>query len=357
MQPISLKTPYRFFAAANGESGFRSYFDDIFSSEEHSAVFILKGGPGTGKSTFLKKVAKAFERPDIQVELYYCSSDPSSLDGVVLTNKSAKVCLLDGTAPHERDARLPGASDILVNLGEGFDEELLRKRKHDILQLQRKKSAAYKDAYFNLGLFGVFNDKIRAEYKKSLKAPMLKNWISDAFLKKESSQSVGCFRPRLISSFSKDGLLSLDSYEKISNEQMYFKGTAEACGLLLHEMLSILRECGYEGFFAPSPFNEEWIDGLFLNDASLSVLRSGEKNEGAIDADRFFLPFSSADAERIRKYENERNRFLSSARELLKEASDAHFALESIYTPAMKFERIDEIQSEVTNKIALLFGD
>ena len=47
-----------FFAAANGFSGFRSYFPDVFKSSDYTRIFILKGGPGTGKSSLLRKLCE-----------------------------------------------------------------------------------------------------------------------------------------------------------------------------------------------------------------------------------------------------------------------------------------------------------
>src|SRR5699024_2759711 len=60
--------------------------------------FILKGRAGTGKSVFMKNVAKACEKRGLDVELYHCSFDPSSIDMVLVRND---FCIMDGTAPHE----------------------------------------------------------------------------------------------------------------------------------------------------------------------------------------------------------------------------------------------------------------
>ena len=65
---------------------------------------------GTGKSTLLKKIAKEFCEID-DVCIYYCSSDPNSLDAVIL--KKAKVIIVDGTAPHTFDPVYPGVSQII----------------------------------------------------------------------------------------------------------------------------------------------------------------------------------------------------------------------------------------------------
>ena len=49
-----------YYAAANGFSGFRSNFNEVFNKNSLTHLFILKGGPGTGKSTLMKKLLKHF---------------------------------------------------------------------------------------------------------------------------------------------------------------------------------------------------------------------------------------------------------------------------------------------------------
>ena len=45
--------------------------------------YFIKGRPGTGKSTFLKKLSKSLKDGGFDVEEYYCSFDKESLDMVV----------------------------------------------------------------------------------------------------------------------------------------------------------------------------------------------------------------------------------------------------------------------------------
>ncbi len=61
--------------------------------------YLLKGRPGSGKSTFLKKVAAAILEKGIDVEIYHCSMDPNSVDMIIARELS--VALFDCTAPHE----------------------------------------------------------------------------------------------------------------------------------------------------------------------------------------------------------------------------------------------------------------
>ena len=61
--------------------------------------FFLKGRPGTGKSTLLKKLAAAAEIRGFDVENYHCGFDPDSMDMVIL--RELGVAVIDTTAPHE----------------------------------------------------------------------------------------------------------------------------------------------------------------------------------------------------------------------------------------------------------------
>ena len=59
---------------------------------------ILKGGPGCGKSTFMRRVGAAMERAGERVVYINCSGDPDSLDGAIFLDRNAAI--VDGTSPH-----------------------------------------------------------------------------------------------------------------------------------------------------------------------------------------------------------------------------------------------------------------
>ena len=89
-----------YFAASNSAEGFFSYYPQCFDASRIRHVYAVKGGPGTGKSRFLRDVAQAGESLGWQCEYIYCSSDPDSLDGVILTGEETCIALVDATAPH-----------------------------------------------------------------------------------------------------------------------------------------------------------------------------------------------------------------------------------------------------------------
>ena len=87
-----------YFLGANSPTGFYSLYDHLIPPEQARAIFILKGGPGCGKSTLMRKIAAWAEETGLETEYILCSGDPDSLDAVVLPSKG--VAIVDGTAPH-----------------------------------------------------------------------------------------------------------------------------------------------------------------------------------------------------------------------------------------------------------------
>ncbi|WP_124101105.1 ATPase [Ruminococcus sp. Marseille-P6503] len=111
-----------YFLGAMTSNGFSTEFGKVIEDSD-MFTYILKGGAGTGKSSLMKKAANYFEKTE-HVERYYCSSDPNSLDAVVLG--SSKVAIVDGTSPHVFDPLVPGVSQKIINLGDYWNEEMLK---------------------------------------------------------------------------------------------------------------------------------------------------------------------------------------------------------------------------------------
>lgn len=87
---------HRFFGASTPD-GSVNYIDNL--TENLSARYFIKGRPGTGKSTFLKRLVKCANEKGFDTEIYYCSFDKDSLDMVIVPKLS--FCVFDSTAPHE----------------------------------------------------------------------------------------------------------------------------------------------------------------------------------------------------------------------------------------------------------------
>ena len=111
----------QYFLGANAPDGFYSLYPQLIDLERARAVYILKGGPGCGKSTLMRRVGERMEQAGLETEYILCSGDPDSLDGLVLPQLG--VAIVDGTAPH-------GTAPLGHHTKKGSICKALRRRKY-----------------------------------------------------------------------------------------------------------------------------------------------------------------------------------------------------------------------------------
>lgn len=74
--------------------------DHIMKLTDHlQKRYFIKGRPGSGKSTMLKKLVTEAQKRGFDAEVYHCGLDPHSLDMVIVPEKG--LAIFDSTAPHE----------------------------------------------------------------------------------------------------------------------------------------------------------------------------------------------------------------------------------------------------------------
>ena len=159
-----------FFLAANSAQGFFSLFNELYIPDEGWKAYIIKGGPGTGKSGLMKRIAKAAEERGFEVERIICSSDPDSLDAIIIPEK--KLCFADGTSPHVMEAKYPGAVEEIINIGQFWNGKILERNREHIITLTNcnkalhAKSARYVSACYQ-STDDTYNiSKSAVDYKK-----------------------------------------------------------------------------------------------------------------------------------------------------------------------------------------------
>ncbi len=160
-----------FYLGVCSPSGFVSHYDSLLN--ELKNLTIIKGGSGCGKSTFMRLVAKAALARGHDVSYILCSSDPDSLDAVVIPALS--LGFVDGTAPHVLEPKLCGGSMNYLNFGEFYDSEAMRANEEEIYIVQRENAAQYPHVTACLAAADKLLDSIRLEtearrYKEEMSA-------------------------------------------------------------------------------------------------------------------------------------------------------------------------------------------
>ena len=132
--PFGEKT---YFAGANSGVGFVNLFGDFYEESSLDRLYIIKGGPGTGKSTFMRILAERAADAGAGAEYFLCGSDPSSLDAVVLSGGGKRIAVIDGTSPHAYDAKYPGAVSAVLDFGSFWDKGILESERGRIISLAK----------------------------------------------------------------------------------------------------------------------------------------------------------------------------------------------------------------------------
>lgn len=154
----------KYFASANTSAGFVSYFDYVLKGRDK--IYIIKGGPGCGKSSFMNRIGFELESKGFDIDYVYCSADMDSLDGVVINDLN--IAIVDGTAPHVIDPKYPGAVERILNFGDYWDIDLLRKYKKPIIYYTDKISEQYTIFYSILREAKSIHDEWEREYLKGM---------------------------------------------------------------------------------------------------------------------------------------------------------------------------------------------
>ncbi len=346
-----MNTRKRFFAAANGYTGFRSYFDTIFNSEDFAKIYVLKGGPGTGKSSLMNKLSEKFDEEGVDTVHIHCSSDPSSLDGVIFIKNGIRAAIIDGTAPHERDAVIPGAIDEIIDLGSHLDKVWLKAQRNEILELNKEKKNAYKTAYNYLSIAGTANAKSlffnEASYDSKL---------SNMLIKSLAETNCGFKTPKirtiLISSFGRLGEVKLDTLDKEDYRHFSIVGNKEFSYRFLNDLYKSEVNKHTSVIRFPTALDDRKTEAILFPDENLlfSVFTGGKE----INTEDFASPIKT-DNERIKVMKSIENDALEESKRWFGIASDFHFRLEEIYSRCMDFSKNDIVFEEKCAELYNLF--
>jgi len=338
------------FAGGNTSLGFFSYYDYILPQEEAVRIFVIKGGPGVGKSTFMKKIATEMLNMGYDIELIHCSSDPDSLDGVVIP--AIKVALIDGTAPHVVDPRNPGAVDEIIHLGDYWNEEKIKQYREEIIAGNLEIGRMFQRAYRYIKAAALVHEDM-AEINK-LAADMGRIYIiADKMLKEifdgtGISYREGRQRHLFASAITPEGIKCY--IDSILNEEKVYRIISEQ-GMGAEKILEKVRSSAVErGFYVESYYcalNPLKLEHIVIPRINVAVTTTNNYHSAKVSAYREFDLSEYVEKSVIERYENEFlydgkkfEELMDMAVKTIKKAKAIHDQIESYYIPNMDFEAV-----------------
>lgn len=351
-----------FFLGSNSETGFVSHFAQLQNPDAGEKAYILKGGPGTGKSSLMKKLGKALAQRENYVERIHCSSDPDSLDAVCLP--IGKTSVLDGTPPHAMEPRYPGAVEMPVNLLDCMDEAQVEKNREEIVKISRTIAACHKKFCELLRCANVLLDENRKMIYPFIDSAKIRRTV-ERIVKREcrkKNSATGIEKSRMLSAFTPDGLVTYEGTVNTLCKNVYFiNDEYRVCAPYFMELLKKrIKEAGYTYYICYSPWKpKEEIDHILIPELSLAFVTVNRyipmdsvEPSKVIHATRFIeKEIFKIKKQRFSFYKKTANEVLQEGIKTLKKAKEEHDVLESYYIPAMDFEGIDLKYEKLLEKL------
>ncbi|CEH32763.1 PRK06851 family protein [Romboutsia lituseburensis] len=346
----------KLFPGANTANGSFNFFDNIIT-KNINRIFCLKGGPGVGKSSLMKKIANEFLEKGYDIELHYCPSDPSSLDAVLI--KELGVVLLDGTAPHIVDPKDPGAIDEIVNLGDYWNLENLEKNKVEIVECGKDISSSFRRAYKYLKSAEPIYYDIEEKYKDCMDFGQVnlltEHFIYDLF---KNASSTGIYqKERHLFGTAITPVGHVDYADSILSgvSKIYHLSGNIGTGktTFLKRVCDKAIKKGMEVEVYHYPLIKDKLETIIIKDLDIGITTSKLfEGRNTIDLDKYL------DQYKLAKYEEEINFDKKVFNELinygisnLKKAKAKHDVIEAHYAPNMRFDEIETLRKEIVNRI------
>ncbi|MGN0653633.1 MAG: ATPase [Oscillospiraceae bacterium] len=343
-----------YFLGGTTSEGFKSDFGKILFSPDNYA-YILKGGPGTGKSSLMKKIAETFDKTD-DIDIYFCSSDINSLDAVVLNKKG--IVIVDGTAPHTFDPEYAGARQCIINLGECWNNEKLKKYSDEIVKVTDENISWHKRCRRYIKALSSVNSDIYSIGESSLDKEKLCKFIERFVKKNIPDKKIGCGESvfKKLSVMTQNGYVTSETGCK--NIYILSDGIFAGSDFMLRKIEDYAIARGYKIIVSNCDlFNGTIYEHIIIPELDMALISSTPLNKNEIKGNkinfsRFYIPtMVSQKKERIAFSKKASTNLAEEAAYSIKSAKEVHDKIEEYYISAVDFNKINKVTEKLIKEI------
>lgn len=353
----------KMYPGAVTSQGFYSYYQYMIDQDANH-IFVIKGGPGVGKSSFMKKIGKSMVERGYDIEYHCCSSDNGSIDGIVVPRLN--IALLDGTAPHIVDPKNPGAVDEIINLGDYWNEPMMKQSREEIKSCNLKVSDYFQRLYFALKEAQIALD----EWKYYTSSYQNWNKINQMTLKAEreifktTPKNGGKERHLFAWAHTPQGKMEFIDTLLIDTETLYTligqPGTGKST--FLSKIAERAITYGLDVEYYHNTLNPQQLDLIILPELRIALVINSEPYvytpnyrgndvtidfDQSLDLDRLMIDCG----EEIADCQIRVNQHIARALGHSKKAKAAHDLMETYYVPAMNFVGIEDKLQAILERI------
>ena len=354
---------YDTLIAANTSKGFFSYFDELLSHSDLSSVYLIKGGPGCGKSTFMKNIANHCKVKSLNTELIHCSSDQSSLDAIRICDNG--IVVMDATSPHAFDLKYPGVRDKIIDLTQFWNEKELIKHKSSIVSISNSISEKYKCVYSILKSAGILYSSLVEKATQNNDSFEITQLVKK-LIKQNGIMPTQCDTTvynRFLNGISSTGTSGfVETIDKLCDEIILIEDGYSLAGVFLSKFLNYFKKTGYEILVFHNPLCPDIkIEHIIVPQLRFGIITSSSLFEPVINENKiikkiFTRNFIDKD------YVNQNKNKILFRKKMIKQLIDRsvieldvikglHDELEQYYINAMDFDKLNEFTNIFINTI------
>lgn len=340
-----------YFLGANSSHGFFSLYDQ-FAPEPNDLLHIIKGGPGTGKSTFMKRIGEAAEERGFDVEYILCSGDPDSLDGVYLPQ--LHTAWVDGTSPHVIEPRYFGLNGTYVDLGQFCRFDALTAAEEPIRAWTALYKSHYQRAYSYLqaagalsqpepmippSVIGQIRKRAQAKIRRELSpAPHSAPKVVKRFLRAISCQGEIYLTQTL--DVLCDRLILLNSHLGLENP-------------FFQELQTAGETMNLRSILCLSPLSPDQVEAIIFPDHRICFIAADSPLpfHGKVRSIHLDPYWPDGEASRCKASKKLQTQLLEAACQQLTLAKEAHDQLEQFYRPALDVSALDAYTRSVIENL------
>jgi len=327
-----------YFAEGMTTRGYISLLPNMMPSWQR--VYVLLGGPGTGKSTLIKFIGLELLDLGYDVDFFRSVRDPESMAGFIMPKMG--LAMLDAMEVSPLRWRAPGVVEKFIDFSTFCDETKLEKQRSEIYKIENRLqelqitleeelaaelgsligNRALKQNMEKEDISWILGNSARVKVKKEHTGP----WPLAENALKILQKSV--IVPYFLHGLTVDGWLNLAPHFLTDFDQIRLEGdeTLDALDWVLREA----QQLGQMIEIILHPLNPDEVIGIVFPERHLAIWQGNPENLGDQGLDR---PFSETLKETLIAWQKHQ------------------FQLKGIYMDAINFDQLDGYRETVLNNI------
>lgn len=342
------------FTSSNTYHGFRSFIPELIKPLQRA--YILKGAPGTGKSTLIRMLGESLANRGYAIDFWLSASDPLNPEGVYLPR--LEIAVVNGSLGLSLDPRYPGVTGEIIHLEQFQDRTALRLHGREIIELVDRLEAENEQAFQIMKNAAGLKEELKKNASSRLKMEKINQLIDR--LEDELFKESPAERHFYASAYTAEGTINyVDEISRNCQRRYILKGPpGSAKSTIISEMARRGRERGWYMEYYHCGLDLESLVMLIIPSQGIALIDAGNAElslrpwDVVIDMNTCLEPLDSSpaqseDTQANRAYET----LLSQAQIQFDNAYKTLKELKKIYGSVMDFAGLDEKREELLQEI------